>query len=303
MDAWAVWNWTGGRVHRTDPTIAARTMLFDLDRGDWSDDLLRLFGAPRALLPEVRPVAEDPVAIAPGATLRAVLADQASGLLAVTGDRPDTAMVNFGTGTFVLRPTENRALRPAGFLAGPALVRRGSPTVWALEGPVNGGAAAVDAHGRGPTALPPRDPAPDAFCLPDTAGVGAPHWRGDVPFTLSDACDGLPPAELRRVTLEGLVFRVREVLDGLFPDRAPAEVRLAGGLSHEPFLPAALAAVLGREVTVHDEREATLLGVARLAAGTEAGRSPHETVAPSAAAHWLPAKSNRWMAWRDTVLE
>jgi len=307
--------------------MAARTMLLDLDAGDWNDELLDLFGVPRALLPEVRPSVDDPVAIGPGASdsraaatglpavLRAVLADQASGLLAVTGDRPDTAMVNFGTGTFVLRPTEDRSLRPHGFLAGPALVRRGRATVWALEGPVNGGASAVDRHGRGPTALPGQDPAPDAFCLPDTAGVGAPHWRGEVLFTLSEACAGLPPADLRRVVLEGLAFRVREVLDGLFPDHPPREVLLAGGLSHEPFLPAALAAVLGRPVALHDEREATLLGVARLAAGAgkdpppdtpsagRPGRAAEEgTIAPPPAARWLGPKYERWLEWRAAVL-
>lgn len=303
LDTWALWNWSKRRCHRIDATMAARTLLFDLDRGDWADDLLEVFGVPRRVLPDVVPNIGRPVDLPGRGCLTATVADQASGVLAAAGEDEGTALVNLGTGTFVLRPTRDRSLRPAGYLVGPVLVLDGAASLLALEGPVNGGAAAVDGHGAGPTAAPVSDPSPDALCLPDTAGFGAPSWRSDVRLTFSAACDALPHPDLRRIALEGLVFRVRQIVEDLFPGPGPDTVLVTGGLSNEPFLPAALAACLGTSVRVREESEGTLLGVARLAAGrTDPARGPGRTVEPGRPCRYLRDKYVRWREWMTEVL-
>jgi len=303
LDAWLAWNWSDNRTHRTDATMAARTQLLDVERGDWSDDLLAFFGVAASVLPRVEPTVGSPLTLGARGVLTASVADQASGLLAVAGEDEHTALVNFGTGAFVLRPTRDPRFRPPGYLLGPVLARADAATLRALEGTINGGAAALRGTAPGDSPLTETDPAPDAFCLPDAAGVGAPHWRADVPFTLSESAAALSPAARRRVVLEGLIFRVAEILDDLFAGVPPGRVILSGGLANERFLPAGLAALLGQPVSVLEEREATLLGAARLAAGVPvaAGRAAR-TVAPGPGGAYLGEKLDRWREWLKRVL-
>jgi glycerol kinase len=296
LDSWLVWKWTKGRVHRTDPTMAARTLLFDLERGDWSDELLGAFGVPREILPAVEPTAgrETPL---PAGRLAASVADQASGLAAAAGSEEDVAVVSAGTGCFVLRPTGERVLRRPGYLAGPALALAGQPVRYALEGTINGGGAVADRFGAGPTELPDADPAPKAFCLPDSAGIGAPHWRSSGNFATSAAAQALPRPAQRRVVLEGLIFRAREILEGLFDGTEPKRVLLVGGLARDPFVGAGLAACLGRPVRVLDQPEGTLLGAAMLAAGIVAGAADGRRIEPPRSAAWVASKYARWREW------
>ena len=142
---------------------------------------------------------------------------------------------------------------------------------FALEATINGGGATADRCAPGPTELPARDPAPRAFCLPDENGVGAPFWLARQGFALAGA-EQLAPADRRRVVLEGLVFRVHAALEDL--DAAAGRVLVSGGLASEPFVPAALATVLGRPVEVLEEGETTLLGAARLASGASPDAAP-----------------------------
>jgi glycerol kinase len=295
LETWLIWKWSGGAIHRTDPTMAARTLLFDLDTGDWSGDLLEAFGVPREIVAAVEPTAGSECALGSG-TLAATIADQASGLVAAVGDARDVALVSFGTGCFVLRPTGEQVPRLPGYLAGPAVAIAGQPIRYAVEGTVNGGGAVVDRYGRGPTELPNRDPAPAAFCLPDSAGVGAPHWRASSGFTLSAAAEPLPDGAKRRVVLEGLLFRVREILDDVFAETRPERVLLVGGLARDPFVARGLAACLGREVHVLDQPEGTLLGAARLAAGRDESETDGRRVEPGTGG-WLAAKYGRWREW------
>lgn len=311
LETYLAWHWSDGE-HLTDLSMAARTQLVELGTGAWSPRLLELFGVPHAALPTIAPTAGRDTRLASGQTLVASLADQASGLLAVVGPEreaasPDT-LVNLGTGAFVLRATGSAQPRQPGYLTGPVLGHADGSAHFALEGTINGGGATVDAMGPGPTDLPAADPTPEAFCLPDENGVGAPHWRPEVGLQLSPSARELAPAGRRRSALEGLVFRVREICDDLGPESATQPVLLSGGLTHEPFLAPALAACLGREVHVLLEEQTTLLGAARLAAGLSAGSggapAPRvRVVTPPADAAWLRAKYGRWRSWLGELLD
>lgn len=298
LDTWLSWRWSNGTVYQTDVTMAARTAMFDIAAGDWSDSLLAAYGVPRASLPRVTGNLQ-------GARLRAgnfdvcgSIADQAAGVIAVTRPDDDDCLVNFGTGAFVLRPADGPGVRRTGYLTGPVLVSSQYGARFAIEGTINGSGPAVDGFGPGPTQLPVRDDSPDAFMIPDSSGVGAPHWRADVGLTLSSAAERLGIPDRRRICIEGLVFRVFEILLGLGDGRMPARVLISGGLAREPAVAEGLAALLGRPVQRLDEPEATLLGAARLAGGQLPYGDPDtETVVPGGGGEYLADKFGRWQQW------
>jgi len=303
LESYVLWQWSGGHAHHTDLTMAARTLLCDPVSGHWSRTLLDLFGVPAACLPAIGGSGGAAIALRDGAIASATIADQASAALAVLGDRDDAILANLGTGGFVLRPTGAVMARRDGYLSGPLRAVAGQAQSYALEGTINGAGPALDQYGRGPTPLPEIDPVPDAFALPDLAGVGAPHWRADLAHRLSPAATCLDPAGRRRTTLEGLLFRVREIVDDLEAGGPTRRLLLTGGLSRDPAIAQGLAACLARPMEVVDEPEATLLGAARLAAGVTAPpRAATETVIAGPPGAYLRAKYDRWRAWLASVL-
>jgi len=299
LETYLVWRWSGGRVHQTDLTMAARTAMVDLEAGDWSPRLLGHFGVPRSALPSIE-TSRRPVAATPrGLAIRATLADQAAAAAALFRPGEDTALVNLGAGAFVLRPAPAGTRRP-GYLLGPFRTD-GPACAFAAEGAINGAAAAVDRFGPGPSSLPLVDPDPEAFCLPD-AGIGAPYWRPELGPEWSPAARRLDRAGRRRVALEGIVFRVRQVLEGL-GDGPPRRVLVSGGLAGEPFSSRGLAALLDRPIELLRSREAGLVGAARLAADLDPFADPATTsVEPDAAGAYLRDKFARWLDWLGSVL-
>jgi glycerol kinase len=304
LDTWLLWNWSRGASHETDLTMAARTALADIDRGDWSPELLDLFDVPAGALPGIRPTRGFDTVVRDGLQLRANIADQASGAIAVLDPGDDVALVNFGTGAFVLYPTEEPGKRIPGYLTAPVLAADGGSR-YVLEGTINGAGPALDRFGAGPTELPVADSCPDGFAIPDQTGLGAPHWRAEVGLTLSAAAKCEPKSIQRTIVLEGLLFRVQEILLDLGAGELPDRVIISGGLVRDPAVGLGLARLLGRPVETLDEPESTLLGAARLAAGLDAfaGPATHVVGATDAGAY-LADKYSRWKAWmRDTLAE
>jgi glycerol kinase len=302
LDAWLLWRRTAGRVHTLDRTMAARTAMMDLTTGDWSDELLTLYGVRRTLLPAIRPTAGFAIPLDRGLVLRASIADQAAAVLPLCDEGGDVLVVTVGTGGFVLRPMTARRAAPPGYLLAPILALEDGATLWAHEGTVNGAGAAVDRFGAGPTELPAHDPTPDALCLPDIAGLGSPWWRPEIELVLSAAARALDRAAQRRIVLEGLLFRLRGIVDDL--GGAPASrVVLVGGLAREPFVALGLAALLGRRVERLELPDAGLVGAARLAAGL-----PHCAPAEAVVVEqgdrggYLEAKYGRWISWTNEIL-
>ena len=304
LDAWLLWNWTAGKVHQTDLSMGARTALLDIEKGAWSEPLLDSFQVPRAVLPRLAPTNCDAQLLVNGLRLRASIADQAASALAVLDPAEDVALVNFGTGAFVLLPAVNPAVRKSGYLIAPILGGEQNQTArFVVEGTINGAGPAVDRFGPGPTILPVDDPCPDGFAIPDQTGLGSPHWRAEYGLTLSEAAKKLPLADQRRCVLEGLLFRVREILADLGNERLPKRVMISGGLVQDPGIALGLASLLGQSVSVLRESESTLLGVARLAAGLKPFANPDTIqIEPTQAGAYLPAKFLRWKNWLNGVL-
>jgi len=217
LDAWLSWHWSGGAQHQTDVTMAARTAMFDIDASDWADDLLAIFGVPRTALPQVTGSLQGCPIPVPGMELRGSIADQAAGVVAVIPPGVSSwsgCLINFGTGAFVMQPVGGADIRRPGYLTGPVLASTDYGNRFAIEGTINGVGPAIDSFGPGPTPLPVDDKFPAAFAIPDQSGVGAPHWRADIGLTLSPPAQALALAQQRLICIEGLLFRVYEILLG-----------------------------------------------------------------------------------------
>jgi len=299
LDAWLIWNWSHGSVHQTDISMGARTALLDIDSGEWSAPLLELFQVPRVVLPNLAPTRCDDLALDCGLRLRAIAADQASSAIAVLDPDDDVALINLGTGAFVLFPSNIPAIRKSGYLTAPVFGAANNDSVRVvLEGTINGAGPALDKFGPGPTLLPGDDPCPDGFAIPDQTGLGSPHWRPDFGLTVSGAVRNLPHIDQRRCVLEGLLFRIVEILTDLGDGNLPQRVLLSGGVAQDPGVGLGLASLLGGPVSVLSEQETTLLGGARLAAGLDPFANPKFcTIEPTAAGAYLPKKYLRWKSW------
>ncbi|MGH2973156.1 MAG: FGGY family carbohydrate kinase [Gaiellaceae bacterium] len=270
VDAWLVWKLTGGGVHATDETNASRTMLCSLETLDWDDELLRLFGVDRELLPEIRPsgagFGEGDLL---GRTLpvRGIAGDQQAALFAAGG-----AKATFGTGAFVLVETDSPA--PRGLLRTAAARLDGEPPRRALEGAVFVTGAALQwlRDGLGLIADAAESEAlaasvPDTggvYFVPALTGLGSPHWRPDVRGLVTGITRGTTRAHVVRAALEAAAYQTADVLAAMPPLDA---LRVDGGMTNNRWLMQFLADVLAIPVETAGEAEQTALGAALLCLG------------------------------------
>ena len=277
VESWLVWRLSRGAAHVTDPTNASRTLLFDLDRGDWSDELLALFGVERELLADVVPssalVAEGELL---GARLpvAALAGDQQASLFGHGCVRPGEGKATYGTGSFVLvNGGARRPAAPDGLLVTAAAVAPGGAGQFALEGAVLAAGAAVQwlADGLGLLAEASESErlarsvasTGGVHFVPALAGLGSPHWDAEARGLICGLTRGTTRAELARATLEAIAFQVADVAEAL-PERLEL-LRADGGASANGFLMQFQADVLGCPVEVAADAETTALGAAALA--------------------------------------
>lgn len=293
-----LWRWSGGRRHETDLSVAARTLMVDLECGDWSRALLDHFSVDRALLPAIVATRGRRIDTPHGAQLRATISDQAAAALPTLDPARSTTLINLGTGAFVLRAAAVDERIP-GYLLAP-LLSDGRGTRYCLEGTINGAAPSLDRFGAESTAWSGGERHPEAFALPDGAGLGSPYWRPDLGLTLSEAASALPGPAKRRVVLEGLLFRLRAIVEDL---GGGERILISGGLTRDPVVLPGLAAVLGRAVEQLEIEESGLVGCARLAAGLPAYAAPRcRPVDAATDAAYLGEKYARWREWLATLL-
>ncbi len=220
VDSWLIWNLTGGARHVTDMTNASRTLLFDIHRLRWSDELLELFGVPRAVLPEVLPCtaafgtarAERLGAAIP---IAGVAGDQQAALIGQAGFAPGIAKNTYGTGSFVVLNTGEHAVRSEhGLLATVAFAFERSHATYALEGSIFVTGAAVQwlrdglgiiAHAAEVEALA-REVEDSGECVfvPAFTGLGAPYWDPYARGTILGITRGTTRAHLARAALDAI---------------------------------------------------------------------------------------------------
>ena len=233
VDAFLLWRLTNGAVHATDATNASRTMLYDIRKGAWDDAMLRLFRAPRALLPEVRDTAAEYGASAPehlGASvpIRALIGDQQSALIGQACVEPGMVKATYGTGGFLLLNTgETPAPSLNRLLTTVAYQWRGK-RAYALEGSIFSAGASVQwlRDGLGIIAAAPEagkraanaSSTQGVYLVPAFAGLGAPYWSSDARALLCGVTRGTTRDEIARAALESVGYQTRDLIEAMTAD-------------------------------------------------------------------------------------
>ncbi|HUO83748.1 MAG TPA: glycerol kinase GlpK [Thermoanaerobaculia bacterium] len=284
IDCWLLWNLTGGRLHATDVTNASRTLLFDIHRATWDDQLLDLLEVPRSLLPEVLPSSgifgetAKGLPIPAGIPIAGVAGDQQAALFGQRCVAPGMAKNTYGTGSFVVLNTGSSVARSIrGILSTVAWQIAGSPIEYAIEGSIFITGAAVQWLRDGLGII---DSAAEverlAGSVPDSGGVvfvpaftglGTPHWDPHARGTILGITRGTTAAHLARATLEAIAMQSAEVLEAMHLDSGIAirELRVDGGGSTNDLLMQIQADLAGIPVLRTRVSETTALGVAYLA--------------------------------------
>ena len=281
VDSWLIWMLSGGRLHVTDATNASRTMLYDLRRGDWDDELLKLLEIPRELLPAVVDSSgllgecEEDIFGAP-LPLAAVAGDQQAALFGLACHTEGMAKVTYGTGCFLLMHTGQRPLPSSQGLLGTVALQRDGKRSYALEGSVFIGGAAVqwlrDGLGivhQAADIEPLAAGAPadgGVFFVPALTGLGAPQWDPHARGAILGITRGTSAAHIARAALEGIAFQVADLITAAAESGVrPLEVRADGGASASDILMQRQADLLKIPVVRAAQAEATALGAAYLA--------------------------------------
>ena len=280
IDSWLVWNLTGGRVHVTDPSNASRTMLFNLKTGDWDDELLKLFGVTRSILPEVRSSSEvyGETALFGGTIpIAGIAGDQQAALFGQACTEPGMVKNTYGTGCFMLMNTGTKPIVSKHNLLTTVAWRIGKRTEYALEGSIFIAGAVVQwlRDGLGiikssseveSLASQVTDPQ-GVYLVPAFAGLGAPHWDQYARGLVAGVTRGTTAAHIARAALEGIAFQVADVLRAMEADAKIKlkELRVDGGASANNLLMQFQSNLLGVAVVRPKVTETTALGAAYLA--------------------------------------
>lgn len=300
LDTFLLWRWSGGAHYVTDASMAARTLLLDVGAQRWSPALCALFDIPMATLPAIGHSAGLGLRLDNGLMLSASIADQSAALIASAGESGDVALVNLGSGGFVIRYlAEGRHGRP-GYLR--TLVYQTNVPRFAVEGTLNSIAAAL-----APYPVAGCDIADfatcDIFCTAEPSGLGAPYFRSDIGLTFSRPVTQLAPREIANLLLEAIVFRVTRIVEEFHAASPVGCVYLSGGLSELPCLQQGIAQLLRCGVYRLTQKEGSLQGAALLASGRAGGQSVEaEKIAVAEEFKTLHEKYRRWKQWLDELL-
>ena len=318
VDTWILWRLTGGTeggVHATDASNASRTLLYDIDAGDWSDELLALLGVPRSCLPEVMPSSgrfgmTDPSAAAGlRVPVSGIAGDQQSALFGQACFDTGMTKNTYGTGSFVLLNLGATHPPPVDGLLTTVAWRIGAVTTYALEGAIFVTGAAIqwlrdglgmiaDAAETGPLATSVPDSGGVVF-VPAFTGLGAPWWDPYARGTVLGLTRGTGRAHIARAVVDAMVWQTRDVVDAMTTaaGRSITELRVDGGAAVMDLLCQLQADALGVTVRRPEVRETTALGAAYLAGIAEGvWASPVE-----AAAAWREDAAFEPSADRDEV--
>jgi glycerol kinase len=280
IDSWIVWNLTSGRTHVTDASNASRTMLYDIRKGDWDDELLAIFGVPRSILPEVRSSSEvygESSLLGAPVPIAGIAGDQQAALFGQACTKPGMVKNTYGTGCFMLMQTGTKPIASRNNLLTTVAWKIGGKTEYALEGSIFIAGAVVQwlrdelgliATSADVEALASRvNDTGGVYLVPAFAGLGAPHWDQYARGLIVGLTRGSSKAHIARAALEGIAYQVADVLNAMQRDAGIKlrELRVDGGASANSLLMQFQSDILGVPVTRPKITETTALGAAYLA--------------------------------------
>jgi glycerol kinase len=324
IDTFLLWRLTGGKVHATDATNAARTLLLDITSGQWDSELCDLFGVPQALLPSVRDSASDfgttdlfggPIRIL------GIAGDQQAATVGQGCFKPGMMKSTYGTGCFALLNTGEAPVHSRNRLLTTIAYQLDGRRTYALEGAIFIAGAAVqwlrDALkiiGTAPdvNALSEKaDPQEQVYLVPAFVGLGAPWWDAQARGAIFGLTRNAGVAEIARAALEAVGYQTRDLLDAMradWPATGDTVLRVDGGMTASDVTMQFLADILDSPVDRPTGMETTALGAAYLA-GLKAGVCPDLA---GFAARWqcerrftprmdARTRARKWAGWQEAV--
>lgn len=285
IDSFLLWRLTGGKTHATDATNASRTLLYNIHKGEWDSDLLKLFKVPAGLLPSVQDSASN------FGRTEASLFGVALPVLGIAGDQqaatigqacfePGMMKSTYGTGCFALLNTGSDAVTSKNRMLTTIAYQLGGKPTYALEGSIFIAGAAVqwlrdglgligNASDTGPMAEA-ADANQDVYLVPAFTGLGAPYWDANARGAMFGLTRGTGPRELARAALEAVCYQTRDLLDAMQADWASASniktvLRVDGGMVASDWTMQFLSDILAAPVDRPEVMETTALGAAYLA--------------------------------------
>jgi glycerol kinase len=291
IDSWLVYRLSGGTVHVTDVTNASRTLLYDVHRGKWDQELADHLRVPTALLPDVRDSAEryattQGVSFLPdGVPIAGMAGDQQAALFGQTCFAVGDAKCTYGTGAFLLVNTGAEPVASEHGLLTTVAWRIHGETTYALEGSSFIAGAAVQwlRDGLGIIRSAPEveelarsvESAGDVVFVPALAGLGAPHWDPDACGLVCGLTRDTTAAHLARAALDGIAFQIADLAKAMEADLGQhvRRLRVDGGAAMNDLLMQFQADLLDVEVDRPSSVETTALGAAYLA-GLSVGLFP-----------------------------
>ncbi len=328
VDSFLLWRLTGGKVHATDASNAARTALYDIGRGQWDAGLCDLFGVPQSLLPEVRDNAGEFGVTEPalfGAPIRVLgmAGDQQAALIGHGCFTPGMMKSTYGTGCFLVLNTGAERVASRNRLLTTVAYQLDGKRTYALEGALFIAGAAVQwlrdalkiieraADTDALAAL--ADPAEQVYLVPAFVGLGAPYWDPQARGAIFGLTRKSGDAEIARAALESVGYQTRDLLDAMRADwpaaaKAACVLRVDGGMTASEAAMQFLADILGVPVDRPKVMETTALGAAYLA-GRAAGLCPD---LDGFAAQWRldrrftprmdeAVRAQKYAGWREAV--
>ena len=295
VDSWLLWQLTGGRVHATDVSNAARTMLFNVHTNQWDPQLLQAMDIAANLLPQVLPSAAhfgqtEPALLGGSITIGAMAGDQQSALFGQACFSAGMAKNTYGTGCFMLMHTGAQFQTSRNGLLTTSAAQTDAQPAFALEGSVFVGGAVVQWLRDGLGAIRSSaevqalaDTVPDSggvMLVPAFTGLGAPYWNPQARGTMTGLTRGSTLAHIARAALESIAFQSAALLQAMARDAAQAgaaaltELRVDGGACVNDLLMQLQADLLGISVVRPAVTETTALGAAYLA-GLSSGLYPN----------------------------
>ena len=331
IDSWLIWKLTGGAVHATDATNAARTLLYNIREGRWDAAICALLNIPESLLPDVRDCAADygttdPALLGGAIPIMGVAGDQQAATIGHACFQPGMMKSTYGTGCFALLNTGDTLVRSANRMLGTIAYQLDGKTTYALEGSIfiagavvqwlRDGLKIIDSAPQTQALAEAADPGQQLYLVPAFTGLGAPYWDPECRGAIFGLARNSGPAEFARAALESVGYQTRDLWEAMAADwRAEtgkelgaATLRVDGGMSASDWTMQFLADILGAPVDRPRVLETTALGAAWLA-GMRAGIYPDQA---GFAATWAldrnfaPAmddatRSARYAGWKDAI--
>jgi glycerol kinase len=282
VDSWLIWNLTSGRLHAIDATNASRTMLYDIHKGAWDPELLRVMNIPDSILPQVRSSSEPYAQVSTSLgleeiTIAGVAGDQQAALFGQACFRHGMAKCTFGTGAFLLQNLGSEAKESKHRLVTTVAWQKDGKPQYAMEGSVFIAGSVVQwlRDGLGiirsseevealAASVPDNG---DVYLVPAFAGLGAPNWDPHARGTIIGITRGTKAAHIARASLESIAYQTADLLDAMQQDSniALPQLRVDGGAARNDLLMQFQADLLQIPVIRPTITETTSLGAAYLA--------------------------------------